>query len=256
MSVKNTSRCENQLPDRHLAWPQCYNTRDLGGLPARGGKVTRWRAVIRSDNLSRLTPTGQQALLDYGVRTIIDLRSPEEVLKEPSIDINNHGPHLEYRNLPIEKYYPHVSAMISQAKTRAEIYSIILDYYPDAVAEIMRAIVNTRPGGIVIHCHAGNDRTGTISALLLGLVGVPVEVIAADYAESQARLWPLYENTLAGQNDGDKADPWLKPIATVDTMVTMLEHIHARYGDIEPYLRDAGLSFEETNQLKYRLLGK
>ena len=77
--------------------------------------------------------------------------------------------------------------MIQKAKSRGEVYCIILDHYPDAVAEILRAIVNAPPGGIVIHCHAGKDRTGMVSALLLKLVGVPAELIAADYAESQER---------------------------------------------------------------------
>jgi hypothetical protein len=40
--------------------------------------------VIRADILNHLTVDGQQALLDYGVRTVIDLRSPQEVEKEPS----------------------------------------------------------------------------------------------------------------------------------------------------------------------------
>ena len=44
---------------------------------------------------------------------------------------------LQYLNLPIEKYCPHVSALIQQAATRSEVYDIILDQYPDTVAAII-----------------------------------------------------------------------------------------------------------------------
>jgi protein-tyrosine phosphatase len=166
-----------QLRDRHLTGPACYNTRDLGGLLTVDGGQTRWQAIIRSDTLGRLTPQGRQALLDSGVRTIIDLRAPKEAQEElsaftlPSLQTNEPT----YLNLPLKKYYPHVSELINKAASRAEVYCIILDYYPDAVAEVLRAIANARSGGVVIHCHAGKDRTGIVSALLLSLVGVPAE---------------------------------------------------------------------------------
>src|SRR6266545_1675488 len=64
---------------RRLAWEGVLNARDLGGYPAAGGRETRWGAVVRSDNLTPLTPAGRAALVRYGVRTIVDLRLPEEV---------------------------------------------------------------------------------------------------------------------------------------------------------------------------------
>src|SRR5438309_1708403 len=68
---------------RHLAWPHCLNVRELGGYPIAGGGQVRWRALLRGDNLCRLTPEGCSALVDYGVRTIIDLRSPWELELAP-----------------------------------------------------------------------------------------------------------------------------------------------------------------------------
>jgi protein-tyrosine phosphatase len=253
---KITTNMKHQISNRHLDWSQCYNTRDLGGLSTRDGKETGWEAVIRSDILSQLTDEGQQALLDYGVKTIIDLRSPQEVAKEPSVIIKNHEYHLDYLNLPLEKYYLHVSALINQAKTRSEVYCIILDHYPDAVVEIMRAIIKAQPGGIVIHCHAGKDRTGIVSALLLSLLDVPTEIISADYAESQERLWPLYEKILAETKDKDKKemDFWARPTATEEMMSMMLEHIDTQYGGVEKYLLASGLLPNETDQLRRRLL--
>lgn len=241
--------------ERHLLWDGCYNARDLGGLPLGEGGETRWGAMVRADLLGRLTEQGRRAMLDYGVRTLIDLRSPQQAAEEPSAytteSARNVG--LTYLNLPVEAYYPHVSALISRAQTRAEVYCITLDHYPAHLAAILRAIAGAEPGGVVIHCHAGKDRTGVVTGLLLGLAGVPEEEIAADYAESQVRLWPLYETLIAEAGGEEHVDFWLRPTATAEMMFTMLAHLRRKYGGIGGYLRWAGLSERELGQLCWRL---
>jgi protein-tyrosine phosphatase len=64
--------------NRHLNWDGCFNVRDLGGFRAADGRTTRWRAVVRSDSIDRLTGAGWTALREYGIRTIIDLRNDDE----------------------------------------------------------------------------------------------------------------------------------------------------------------------------------
>jgi protein-tyrosine phosphatase len=66
------------MTERHPDWDGCRNVRDLGGLPAAGGRVTRWGAVVRSDSPANLTPRGWPALRAHGIRTIVDLRNDEE----------------------------------------------------------------------------------------------------------------------------------------------------------------------------------
>jgi protein-tyrosine phosphatase len=242
---------------RHLNWEACYNVRDLGGLATLEGGETRWRSLIRADILARLTEQGRRALADYGVRTVIDLRSAQQVVDEPSA-FSALAPQAGdplYLNLPLEAYAPQVGALISRAESRAEVYCITLDHYPENVAAVLRAVATAEPGGVVIHCHAGKDRTGVISALLLGLAGVPDELIAADYAESQARLWPLYENYVAEVGE-ENVNFWWKPTATPEMMHTVLAHMRSKYGTIPTYLQQAGLTGAELAQLRQRLLSE
>ena len=69
--------------ERHLRWDSCLNVRDLGGYPTADAGETRWRAIVRADTLGRLTPVGSDALLAYGVRTVIDLRHAAERARDP-----------------------------------------------------------------------------------------------------------------------------------------------------------------------------
>ena len=57
------------------------NARDLGGYPTTDGAETRSRSLLRADDLAQLSDLGLQALADYGVRTILDLRWAEEAVR-------------------------------------------------------------------------------------------------------------------------------------------------------------------------------
>lgn len=53
-------------PNRDISLEVAYNVRHLGGYPAPGGFQTSAR-IIRSGNLSRLTPAGVDRLRDLGL---------------------------------------------------------------------------------------------------------------------------------------------------------------------------------------------
>ena len=66
------------LEGPRLRLRRCPNARDLGGLPAAGGRRTRLGSVVRSGTLERLGRDGWEALAARGIRTVIDLRNPDE----------------------------------------------------------------------------------------------------------------------------------------------------------------------------------
>ena len=70
---------------RFITLEGCLNIRDLGGYAVGNTRVTRWRSVIRADNLDKLPLASQQRLLEeYKIAKIIDLRSPGETKNFPS----------------------------------------------------------------------------------------------------------------------------------------------------------------------------
>ncbi len=59
-------------------------------------------------------------------------------------------------------------------------YAPNIAMYPHLFAGVFRAIADA-PGPVLVHCAAGRDRTGMITAMLLSLTGVEHQAIAEDY---------------------------------------------------------------------------
>jgi protein tyrosine/serine phosphatase len=176
--------------NRHLDWDGCFNTRDLGGLPTAGGGATATGAVVRTDAVDRLTGKGWSALWEYGVRTVVDLRNADEY----RVDAAPRPPGLTTLTLPLAPDPDSVLVNLwSTGKQGTPLYyPRILEHFPRHTARVVRAVALAAPGGVVVHCVAGRDRTGLASLVLLALAGVPAADIAADYELSTDRLPGLY----------------------------------------------------------------
>ncbi len=238
---------------RVLSWEGCLNARDLGGYPTENGRETCWGTVVRSDSLTPLTEAGRAALIEYGVRPIVDLRTPDEVERYPNpfAEAGTHG--TRYTNASF------VDPSIDQRSdftTLANDYKAMLDGFQAGVATIMQTIASAPQGGVLVHCMGGKDRTGLVSALLLELVGVPRDTIAADYALTAECLRPRDEEWLE-KGPGERADRE-RQLATymprTDVMLEVLEYLDEQYGGVESYLLHAGLAPQDITRLRERLL--
>lgn len=247
-----------QMSSRRLEWPHCYNVRDLGGLPTLNGGHTQFGRIVRSDIPTRLSAEGRRMMWDYGVRTILDLRTPWQTVEEPSnVARREDAPRIpSYVNISMETYKPEVSSEISQSGSRQAVYCTILDEYPEQFKLILEAVAWARAGGVLLHCHGGKDRTGMVSALLLGLAGVPNAEICEDYAQSQSCLWPLWEEIVKRAGGLENVDIFLKPDATAEAMQYLLDHLEKKYGGIIPYLQSTGLTESTLSAVKSRLTDK
>ena len=244
---------QDEEQTRHLAWEGCYNVRDLGGYKTRDGKVTRWGAIVRTDNLARLTDAGRTSLVDYGVRSIVDLRRPDELAEYPNPFATTGVHDVVYTNISlIDPARPNPEGFT----TLANDYKRILDDFAPAMAEIMHVIAAAPEGAVLIHCMAGKDRTGMVAAILLDLADVPRETIAQDYALSAEYLRPLDEEWLEsgpGERE-ERARHLARYIPRAEVMLEVLSHLDERYGGVEAYLLFAGVSPRDIDLLRARLL--
>ena len=227
---------------RHLRLPGTRNLRDVGGYPAKSGRRTRWRTLFRTDALDVIPPASQDALLDLGLRTVIDLRWPYELTHAPSVFATSPG--VRYWSIPLLEDDP--TAVIGLAAT----YRLMLDERAPQLAEVARALLESGGLPAVIGCAAGKDRTGVMIALLLSAVGVPPDVIVADYVLTGLAF-----------SEPDPDDPHLvdwraSPIeleCPPAYMEAMLQHLAARHGGAGQLLRRNGLAPADLDLLVDRL---
>lgn len=235
---------------RHLAWEGCFNARDLGGLPAAGGTWTRRGALVRSDALDRLTAPGWDALAAHGVRTILDLRNDDERRD----DVSPRPPGLTTIHLPLDGVEDRAfwDEWDSGPGFGTPLYyRPHLERFPARSVGVLEAIARAPEGGVVFHCQGGRDRTGLVTMLILILAGVAHDVIADDYALSEARLSVAY--AARGEPDqGPELAAYLAELGTTarEVLLSTLRNLEA-----SAYLARAGLREGDRDALRARLVG-
>jgi protein-tyrosine phosphatase len=239
---------------RYLHWPACYNARDVGGYPTADGQQTRWRVLVRADNMSRLTPAGQTALSAYGVRTIIDLRFAEERDFDPNPFATQTA--VQYLNLSLlDEADEKLAQEMASITSLEEWYRYSLDRSPARIGRIVTAIAEAPDGGVLVHCHAGKDRTGLIVALVLAAVGVPYSVIVEDYALSAVYLKPHWAELIKNEPDPQRREQIAEMYQSPpDILLTALAHLDKRHRGPRAYLLTAGVTEQQLMRLRERLV--
>ena len=233
------------------------NFRDMGGYPSRDGRIVRTGQLFRSGILAELSDDDLATLRALGVRTVCDLRSqgereryttawhehgtPELLSFDLNVDIRGREPEIlrllrtdpspegaragmtaNYREMP-EAMAPYLATLFER----------LLD--PDAVP-------------MLLHCHAGKDRTGFVCALVLLALDVSPDDVLHDYMLTGTRhdLSAVAESltTIFAQYvPGTPLTPTImRPIADVqpEYLHAALAEIDTRYGSLDRYLSNQG----------------
>ena len=223
-------------PPRHLPLDGTRNVRDVGGYAATGGRRTRWRTLLRSDELTTIPEHAQRELLELGLRQVIDLRWPEELERSPNVF--SRSPLVHYTSVPLLADDPSPHAGL------AGMYLHVFDARASQLADVARALLADGVPAI-IGCAAGKDRTGVAIALLLDLVGVPTEVIVSDYALSAG----YFAEPVSRMSEGDWRYPPLEVDSPPEFMATALRHLDEAHGGARALLSREGLTAPQLDGL-------
>ena len=227
---------------RRLILSKTINTRDLGGYPAAGGKITAYGRFIRSDVPFEVSGQDIEILLNNNINTVIDVRNDDEVIKKPCA----------LKNVNQFQYYHY--KVYGDGKIPTSVKDVPFSYFEivdeqTLMLHIMKTL-STAKGGVIYHCTAGKDRTGVISALLLALAGVQKSDILADYLISQAYLNSMLKE-FCKCNQEISAN-----IITpkIEYMEAFLDMFYDKYKSVEEYLLCIGLNMNDIINLKQKLI--
>jgi len=242
-------------PDRVLPLRGATNFRDLGGYRGHGGRPLRWRRLFRSDHLGGLSDDDRATLAALGLVRSFDFRGEAERAAVPY-----ELPGLTQHSLAIE---PTVAQRLNERAAAGEpltaevavglmkdLYRGLVGEHAHRFAELFdHLLASDAPS--VFHCTAGKDRTGVAAALVLLALGVPRDVVVADY---------LLTNDIYRHPPLPRGGAPAEALAAVwrvqrDYLEAALQVIDDGHGGIEPYLRRRlGLSDAAQRTLASRYL--
>ncbi|MFE6668720.1 tyrosine-protein phosphatase [Streptomyces sp. NPDC057697] len=227
------------------------NFRDPSVLTDPEGALLSPGALYRS---AQPFPAADEATVDQlraaGIRTVVDLRGGSEREPEDWAAVEAAG--ITVVPASIAPTSPVLEARMATMTTAADLgafYVLMAETAPEGVADAVRAAA--RPGGVLLHCAAGKDRTGFVTALLLELLGVSAERIVEDYARTGEALEQIWAG-LAGRHRKALNDienhalsvpaPLLE--APAEAMAVFLDVIRTRHGGARRFLLGCGVAPE------------
>jgi protein-tyrosine phosphatase len=195
-----------------IALDGALNTRAVAGVPLPDGRRIASGALYRSSALSYVTDADLVTLARLGIRTVIDLRGPEEQAKAPdrlppgavSVSAPVSQDDLDFSRIELwlarDGFGPGMRdrSTIDGHGPFYRMYSLVNSYGdPGFLPKLSayRAVFDhlldpARDGGVLVHCTGGRDRTGIGIAIVLRALGVEQRTIEANYlADLLTALW-------------------------------------------------------------------
>lgn len=241
-----------------LRWDGCLNVRDLGGHATTEGGTTRPGSIVRADSVRNLSEAGWAELVGHGIATIVDLRFHEELEADPPAELPVAVVHISLLGAFDPEYGTELDALAGAAGDTASgtaaVYLDFLERFRENFGRVVAAVADAAPGGVLVHCAAGKDRTGLVVALLLSLAGVAAEDVAADYAVTERNLAEATERWIAqAEDEHDRERRRRISACPPESMLGVLRELDRRYGSVHGYLLAAGASEEQLERVRARL---
>ncbi|MEX0873924.1 MAG: tyrosine-protein phosphatase [Actinomycetota bacterium] len=248
---------------RKIEFEGSFNFRDLGGWRTADDRAVRWGRVFRADSVHLLTPADVvRARDEIGLRTLLDLRSDLEVeftgkglLADAGLG-RHHLPLTGRRDGIIDGAQSDASINDRSPDKMVENYLGMLEVSSDLLVDAVGAIASDDTLPAVFFCAAGKDRTGVLSAVILGSLDVRDEDIVQDYVLTNDSIVRIIERFagMTGSPDMYRDLPPTHFAPYAETMERVIAHVRQDYGSFADYLVAKGLAGESLEALRGGLL--
>lgn len=250
---------------RHLDFTGAKNFRDLGGYRTVDGRAVIWGILYRSDQLQKLTNADLNYLTALVLDRIIDFSAEHEKEEAPDrLPVNSDIRIVEIPILDssteiwrdshdqfIRDNLKNIDSVKSMIETNIELATRFTPQMRQFVHEIFSA--SGRP--VLFHCAAGKDRTGFAAAILLRILGVPLEVVMEDYLLSNQYYLPGHSRSLflirliKGKRFSNVVKGFLEVRPAY--LCAAFEAVDREFGSFEKYVRNGlGLTEQDIKNLR------
>lgn len=249
---------------RRLPYSGAKNFRELGGYQTAEGRSIRWGALFRSDKLHKLTAADHRKISTLKLERVIDFRSHAEKQQEP--DHLPAGLSSRLVEIPIldsstevfheaRKDFVNVMKKIDATEFMTETYVQLATRFTPEMRQFVDVLFSSRGRPVLFHCAAGKDRTGFAAAVILRILGIPLETVMQDYLLTNRYFLLRYQWVLRvlgwvrGQRFAESVKAFV--IARPEYLLAAMDAIDDSYGSFETYTRQGlGLTENTIEQLK------
>jgi protein-tyrosine phosphatase len=249
------------------------NFRDIGGYAGADGATVRGGQIFRSQLIIDPTVGDRAVLRAIDIRYICDLRGQHEREISPNLWLEPPPPAVRDLNIgmDVKAGAGELLGIIAADPTVNGIRAMMMRTYsllPKAFEGKLRVLIDDILAGdgfpVLIHCTAGKDRTGFVTAMLLLSLGVSREVVQYDYALTEKftdmeRMMAASAAYLTGiVGDRIKPSPGMLRLlcgTSPDYLNAAFDAIERDYGSVDGYLEmTAGLDMAKRETLRGLML--
>jgi protein-tyrosine phosphatase len=240
------------------------NFRDVGGIVSEGEIRIKAGIVFRSANIDRISGSDIKKLRLLNIKTIIDLRAEYERKKNFKTvkNITRLSLPLDFAKATREKLIPHIKNRSSEkiiSDISNELYLEIFNASGPIVKNVMEILLSSEGSATVIHCQAGKDRTGIISAIIQMALKADRTSIILEFLKSNDSIIPYFRKILLIRKILSfgffPAGSVLFAITVKQRNIeSVLDRIENHYGGIENYLDSVGFDSHQLERLRSKFL--
>lgn len=234
----------------HIEIKKVNNLRYLGRIKNSEGKILKDSLIYRSGNLHQLKKSSFSKLNKMKINKIIDLRTQQEINKEPdqlpkNISYKIYSAFEDKNNEMNNAKQLALKGKISENDANKRMIKFYTDYVsenPEIIKKITKEILDSEQP-VLYHCTAGKDRTGMITALILKILKFDDSVVFEEYLQSNNLRQEIIQKRLNLANTFHFVYPKLD-IGVVEKtswiernyLQSAFEEIDKKYGSMDNYI--------------------
>jgi protein-tyrosine phosphatase len=248
-----------------------HRFRDLGGVSSLRGGFVRRGALYRGGILREVSSADEVVLGAIDFKWAFDLRSEEEQGIESHAWIEARGvERVAFQKVDISGVQPvHWKTLLRNPEFGSEqahqlmctSYGSMPKLYSEPVSLLFKQLSERAEGATLIHCTAGKDRTGFVSAMLLLALGVHRDDVLSEYllsnvadADDESVRKLLAKHLGGGAPTNVKVALQVMGEARAEYLLSALAAINDQWGSLERYLEATGLDSTRRQMLEERML--